>query len=102
MPFYREIFCRLWNYISPKGDYIVLDEVKGKNAVIGLRRCMKLIESGNAAKAFVAGNIEPGMTKKIVDACHENGVPIELVETKEDLGKACHIDVNASIVVLQK
>lgn len=80
----------------------MLDEVKSKNAVVGLRRCIKLIESGNAAKAFVAGNVEPGITKKIVDACSASGVPIELVETKETLGKACHIDVDASVVVLKK
>lgn len=80
----------------------MLDEVKSKNAVVGFRRCIKLIESGNAAKAFVAGDVEPGMTKKIVDACHTNNVPIELIESKETLGKACHIDVNASVVVLQK
>lgn len=80
----------------------MLDEVRSKEAVVGMRRSMKLIESGMAEKAFVAGNVEPGMTRQIVDACKRYGVPIELVSSKEELGKACKIDVDASVVVLPK
>ena len=80
----------------------MLDEVRSKEAVIGMRRSMKLIESGMVAKAFIAGNVEPNMTKQILDACKKHGVPIELVATKQELGKACKIDVDASIVVLPK
>ena len=32
----------------------MLDEVRSKKAVIGMRRSIKLIESGMAAKAFIA------------------------------------------------
>ena len=87
---------------SPKGDYIMLEDVRSENAVVGMRRCMKLIESGGALKAFIAGDVEPNMTRKILDACHSNNVAIELVESKSALGKACHIDVDASVVVIPK
>lgn len=80
----------------------MLEEVRSKNAVIGMRRCMRLIEAGEAAKAFIAGNVEPNMTKKILDACREHNVAIELVESKEALGKACRIDVDASVAVITK
>ena len=80
----------------------MLDEVRSKEAVVGMRRSMKLIEAGMAEKAFIAGNVEPNMTRQILDACKKHGVPIELVSTKEELGKACKIDVDASIVVLPK
>jgi len=80
----------------------MLDEVRGKKAVIGMRRSMKLIESGMAEKVFIAGNVEPRMTGQILDACKAHGVPIELVSSKEELGKACRIDVDASVVVLPK
>ncbi len=88
-------------YIS-HGRIIMLDEVRSKKAVVGMRRSMKLIESGMAEKAFVAGNVEPNMTRQIVEACRRNSVPIELISSKEELGKACRIDVDASIVVLPK
>ena len=80
----------------------MLEEVRSENAVVGMRRCMRLIESGNALKAFIAGDVEPNMTKKILDACRSKGVAIELVESKAALGKACHIDVDASVVVISK
>ena len=80
----------------------MLDEVRSKEAVVGMRRSMKVIEAGMAEKAFIAGNVEPNMTRQILEACKKHGVPIELVSTKEELGKACKIDVDASIVVLPK
>jgi len=42
------------------------------------------------------------MTKKILDACRQHNVAIELVESKAVLGKACRIDVDASVVVIAK
>lgn len=80
----------------------MLEEVQSKKAVIGMRRAMRLIEEGKAAKAFVAGDVEPNMTKKILNACREHSVPIELVESKSKLGKACRIDVDASVVAIEK
>lgn len=80
----------------------MIDEVRSKKAVVGMRRSMKLIESGNAEKAFIAGDVEPNMTRKILDACKAHKVPVELIASKAELGKACKIDVDASIVVLPK
>ncbi|MBO5008039.1 MAG: ribosomal L7Ae/L30e/S12e/Gadd45 family protein [Clostridia bacterium] len=80
----------------------MIDEVKSKKAVAGLKRSMKLIESDNAEKAFVAGDIAPMITKQILDACKEHGVAIELVSSKHELGKACRLDVDASVAVLPK
>ena len=75
---------------------------EARNAVVGMRRSLKLIEAGEARKVFVAGDVEPNMTKTILDACRLAKVPIELVATKAELGKACGIDVDASVAVLPK
>ena len=80
----------------------MLNEVRRKKAVVGMRRCLKLIESGGAQKAFIAGNVEPGITRKILDACKAHKVDIELVATKQELGRACGIDVDASVAVVPK
>ena len=34
--------------------------------------------------------------------CITNDIPFETVESKSALGKACHIDVDASVVVVKK
>ncbi len=80
----------------------MIDEVRSKKAIVGMRRSMKAIEQGQAAKAFIAGDVEPNMTRQILDACKAHGVPVELISSKSELGKACRIDVDASIVVLPK
>ena len=80
----------------------MLSEVRSKNAVIGMRRALKLIEADKASKAFIAGNVEPGITRRILDACKAHKVDIELVATKQELGRACGIDVDASVAVLPK
>jgi large subunit ribosomal protein L7A len=80
---------------------IIMIKEAGK-AVAGMRRSLKLIESGRALKAFVAGNTEPGLIRTILDACERAKVPVELVKTKSELGKACGIDVDASVAVLPK
>lgn len=78
------------------------EEISGKISAVGTRRCMKLIESGNAQKAFIAGDVEPHMLHKILDACKANGVLIELVQSKAELGKICRIEVDASVAVIAK
>ena len=80
----------------------MLDEVRSKKAVIGMRRSMKVIEAGQAEKAFIAGDVEPNMTRQILDACKAHGVPVELISSKSELGRACKLDVDASVAVLPK
>ncbi len=80
----------------------MIEEVRSKKAIVGMRRSMKAIERGEAAKAFIAGDVEPFMTRQILDACKAHKVPVELIASKAELGKACKIDVDASIVVLPK
>ena len=80
----------------------MLDEVRSRNIVIGMRRCMKTISAGREDKAFVAGDVAPQMTKSILASCKENGVPVELVRSKAELGRACRIDVDASVAVIEK
>ncbi len=80
----------------------MIDEVRSKKAVVGMRRSIRLIEAGLAKKAFIAGDVEPNITKQILEACKKHGVPVELIATKSELGKACKIDVDASVVVLEK
>ena len=80
----------------------MIDELKSRKVVVGLKKSLKVISSGKAEKAFVAGDVAPPITKEILDACKEHGVAIELVSSKHELGKACRIDVDASVAVIVK
>ena len=80
----------------------MIEDIRNKKVIVGMRRSLKAIEQGNAEKAFVAGDVAPNLTKQILDACKEHGVAIELVRSKQELGRACKIDVDASVVVVPK
>ena len=80
----------------------MLEDIRNEKVIVGMRRCMKTIEQGNAERAFVAGDVAPHLTKQILDACKEHGVVIELVKSKHELGRACKLDVDASVAVLPK
>ena len=80
----------------------MLEDIRNKKVIVGMRRSMKAIEQGNAQRAFVAGDVAPNLTKQILDACKEHGVAIELVKSKQELGRACKLDVDASVAVLPK
>ena len=78
----------------------MIDELKSQKVVVGLKKSLKVISSGKAIKAFVAGDIAPPITKEILASCKLNGVMVELVSSKHELGKACRIDVDASVAVI--
>ena len=71
----------------------MLEGVTSDSLIVGLRRSVKAIEKGEAEKAIVATDIAPSIL---------NDIPFKTVESKSALGKACHIDVDASVVVVKK
>ena len=51
---------------------------------------------------FGCGSIRPEIFDAFTEMCADFGVPLETVSSKAALGKACHIDVDASVVVVRK
>jgi len=51
---------------------------------------------------FVADDAEKKVTKEIVELCNSKQIQIIHVNTMEDLGKACGIDINAAVAALLK
>ena len=50
------------------GGFNMLDEVRSRNIVIGMRRCMKTISAGRAEKAFVAGDVADPVYRQAITA----------------------------------
>ena len=80
----------------------MLEDVTSDSLIVGLRRSVKIIEKGEAVKAVVATDIAPEIYDAFTEMCKEFNVPVETVPSKSALGKACHIDVDASVVVVKK
>ena len=63
---------------------------------IGTKQTLKAIEKGIAEIVFIAKDAESKVTTPLVDLCNQKNVPIYYVDTMEELGKACKIDVSAA------
>ena len=99
-------YAILWLFSSEreqyKGGLKLLEDVASDSLIVGLRRSVKIIEKGEAKKAVVATDIAPDIYDGFLAMCKEFNVPVETVPSKSALGKACHIDVDASVVVVKK
>ena len=80
----------------------MLEDITSDSLIVGLRTSLRCIESGDAKEAFVASDISPNIYEEIISVCKKNNVPVTEVPSKSALGKACRIDVDASVVVVKK
>jgi large subunit ribosomal protein L7A len=63
---------------------------------IGTKQTLKAIEKGITEIVFIAKDAESKVTNPLVELCNQKNVPIYYVDTMEELGKACKIDVSAA------
>ena len=69
---------------------------------VGIKQASKAL-MGNRVKArYIAKDAEQHVTRRIMELADENNVPIIMVESMKELGKACKIDVGAATAVVLK
>ncbi len=67
---------------------------------IGSRQVRKSIIKGSAYKVYIAEDAEKHITRGLMDLCRERGIEVQLVQSMEQLGKACGISVGSAAVAL--
>jgi large subunit ribosomal protein L7A len=67
---------------------------------IGTKQTMKAVELGRAVEVFVAQDADPRMVTRIIQLCEQQSVKLTLVDTMQNLGKACGIEVGAAMAAL--
>lgn len=70
--------------------------------VVGARQTLRAIEAEELAHAYVARDADPFVTRPVVSLCEKRGVPFTEVESMAALGKACGIQVRASVAGVLK
>lgn len=81
---------------------MLTDLSKEKNKVVGLKQTLKVINNGQAAKVFLAEDVDQHIKDKILQASKDYDVLVETVESKLTLGRACGIDVAAACAAILK
>ena len=70
--------------------------------VVGTKQLLRALDEGKVARAFVAKDADLLLTKRVVDRCFDRNIPCTQVDTMEQLGRACGIDVKAAAAGLFK
>lgn len=77
-----------------------MEELKKAKKKIGMKECIKAVKNGNAKVAYIANDAEERIIKPFVELCNEKAVEIIYIDTMDNLGKTCGIQVGAATVVV--
>ncbi|BDH63673.1 hypothetical protein MTP04_38030 [Lysinibacillus sp. PLM2] len=73
---------------------------QASKTIIGTKQAIKAINAGQVKEIVVALDAETRVTDPVILLAKEVGVPVNLVESKKELGKACGIQVGAAVVAI--
>jgi large subunit ribosomal protein L7A len=79
-----------------------MESLKNVKKVIGVKQSRKAIKEGLAAHVYTALNAQSHIIAPILELCAQMGVPVTKIETMEELGEACGIDVGAAVTAVLK
>jgi large subunit ribosomal protein L7A len=74
----------------------MLNLKSSSDIIIGLKQTLKAIQSGKAAKVYLATDADDYIKNSVSDACTQKNLEIVYVSTMKELGEACGIDIGAS------
>ena len=80
---------------------MLLELQKGKKTV-GRKQSQRAILDGKAEKIYLADDADQRIREETEKLCETHGVPVISVDTMENLGKACGIQVGAAVAALLK
>ncbi|ANY67041.1 ribosomal protein L7Ae-like protein [Paenibacillus sp. BIHB 4019] len=67
---------------------------------VGAKQTTKMLEQDKAVEVYIAQDADPRMKEKVIHLCERSSIPVKWVETMQDLGKTCGIDVGAAMAAL--
>lgn len=80
----------------------MLSEICSADLLVGSKQTLKAIANNQAKMIFLAKDIDQPLKKEILEAVNNNNIPFEIVESKDELGRICGIDVSAASAALLK
>ncbi len=78
------------------------DIKNGLPVVVGVKQSQKAIARNQAKGVLIAQDADEHVTGPVKALCEAKKVPLELVPTMQELGKACGIHVGAAVAAVLK
>ena len=79
-----------------------MERLKHAKKSVGLKQTLEAVRTNQATLVYLAQDADQKVVEEITGLCRQNDIPIEYIETMKQLGKACGIDVGASMACLLK
>ncbi|MGM9966221.1 50S ribosomal protein L7ae-like protein [Rummeliibacillus sp. TYF005] len=73
---------------------------QAKKTIVGIKQTVKALQTGHVTEVFVALDADVRMTKRAVLLAQNKGIPVVLVDSKRELGRACKIQVGAAVCAI--
>ncbi|HLV09264.1 MAG TPA: ribosomal L7Ae/L30e/S12e/Gadd45 family protein [Halanaerobiales bacterium] len=73
---------------------------KTRNRVVGTKQTLQALTRNNVKLVFLAEDTDQHLKEEIIRTTRKHHVPVEMVESRLKLGRACGIDVAAACAAL--
>lgn len=73
---------------------------QAEKLIIGTKQAVKTIRLNKAHEVIIAQDAEQRVTTPAIEEAAQRDVPVTYVNSRDELGKACGIQVAASVVVI--
>lgn len=70
--------------------------------IIGKRQTVRAMKNNQLTEVFIARNADEHVTSQVAQLANELNIPCTYVDSKEELGSACGIDVSTSTVGIKQ
>jgi len=92
------------SFLRPEGgpNMTKLEFNDSEELKVGIKQASKALMEDRAKALYIAKDAEQHVTRRIIELADENDVPVVLVESMKELGRACNIDVGAATAVVLK
>lgn len=78
-----------------------LEDLKSaRRSVTGMKQTIKALEGGKACHVFVARDADERISCHVLETCERCRVPVTMVDTMAELGKASNIKVKAATAAI--
>ena len=73
-----------------------------QNRVVGQRQVLRALDGGKAARVYLGKDADGFIYHRINGLCEEKNVPVTVVDSMQELGRLCSVDVPAATAAVLK
>ena len=70
--------------------------------VVGTKQVLRALKAGTAARVFLCKDADEFIYRQVQSLCQEKQVPLQLLDSMQELGKLCLVGVKTAAAALLK